>query len=194
MYGQTEASPRISYIKNENIVKHQGSIGKPIDGVKMWIGNQKSIKILKPNKIGGIFISGDNVMMGYSSSIKDIKNKDIPNLKFEKLDTGDIGYFDKDGFFYITGRSNRIVKLYGNRVDLDEIERKMDNHNLKVVCIGKDNNLVIFFSRKIIQKKIEKKLYEILKINISRVRFIKINIIPLTKNKKTNYKKLRELC
>jgi long-chain acyl-CoA synthetase len=194
MYGQTEASPRIAYIKNENIVKHQGSIGKPIDGVKMWIENQKSIKILKPNNIGGIFISGDNVMMGYSSSIKDIKNKDTPNLKFEKLDTGDVGYFDKDGFFYITGRSNRIIKLYGNRVDLDEIERKMDNYNLKVVCISKNNNLVIFFSRKIIQKKIEKKLYEILKINISRVRFIKINIIPLTKNKKTNYKKLRELC
>ena len=139
MYGQTEASPRIAYIKNENIVKYQGSIGKPINGVKMWVENQKSIKILKPDQIGKIFISGDNVMMGYSSSIKDLKNKNIPNLKFEKLNTGDIGYFNKDGFFYITGRSNRIVKLYGNRVDLDEIETKMKSYNLNVVCINKNN-------------------------------------------------------
>ena len=164
MYGQTEASPRITYIKNENIIKHQGSIGKPIDGVKMWIENQKSIKILKPNKIGNIFISGDNVMMGYSSSIKDLINKNIPILKLKKLDTGDIGYFNKDGFFYITGRSNRIVKLYGNRVDLDEIETKMNYHNLNVVCINKNNNLVIFFSKKIMQKKNREKIiryYEI---------------------------------
>ena len=126
--------------------------------------------------------------------IKDIINTNISNLKFEKLNTGDIGYFNKDGFFYITGRSNRIVKLYGNRVDLDEIETKMNDHNLKVVCISKNNDLVIFFSKKIIQKKIEKKLYEIMKLNISRVRFIKIDKIPLTKNKKTNYKKLLALC
>ena len=194
MYGQTEASPRIAYIKNENIVKHQGSIGKPIYGVKMWIENQKSKIILKPYKTGQIFISGNNVMIGYSSSIKDLKNIDISNSKFKKLNTGDVGYFNKDGFFYITGRSNRIVKLYGNRVDLDEIETKMNNHNLDIICISKNNNLVIFYTKKIIEKKIENKLYEIIKLNTSRVRFIKIDKIPVTKNKKTNYKKLLELC
>jgi len=194
MYGQTKASPRIAYIKNENITKHKGSIGKPIYGVKMWIENQKSKKILKPNKIGEIFISGDNVMMGYSSSLKDLKNTNIINSKFKKLNTGDVGYFNKDGFFYITGRSNRIVKLYGNRVDLDEIESKMNNYNLNVVCTSKNDDLVIFFTKKILQKKIENKLYEIMKLNISRVRFVKIDKIPFTKNKKTNYKKLLELC
>ena len=90
----------------------------------MWIENQKSKKILKPNKTGMIYISGDNVMMGYSHSIKDLKNKYNKNLKFKKLNTGNVGYFNTTGFFYITGRSNRIVKLYGNRVDLDEIQIK----------------------------------------------------------------------
>ena len=194
MYGQTEASPRIAYIKNENIVYHQGSIGKPIYGVKMWIENQKSKKILKPYKIGQIFVSGNNVMIGYSSSIKDLKNTVISNSKFKKLNTGDVGYFNQNGFFYITGRSNRIIKLYGNRVDLDEIETKLNNYNLNIICINKNNNLVIFYTKKVIKKKIENKLYEIIKLNTSRVKFIKIDKIPLTKNKKTNYKKLLELC
>ena len=194
MYGQTEASPRIAYIKNEKIVKHEGSIGKPIYGVKMWIENQKSKKIFKPNKIGEIFISGDNVMMGYSSSINDLKNTNILNSKFEKLNTGDIGYFNRDGFFYVTGRSNRIVKLYGNRIDLDEIETKMNEHNLNIFCISKNDNLVIFFTKKKMQKKIENKLYEIMKLNMNKVKFVKIDKIPITKNKKTNYNKLIELC
>ena len=81
MYGQTEASPRISYIKNEDIIKYQGSIGKPIDGVKMWIENKNSKKIFRPNVKGEIFISGDNIMMGYSSSVEDIKVSHISKKK-----------------------------------------------------------------------------------------------------------------
>ena len=73
-------------------------------------------------------------------------------------------------------------------------ETKMNEHNLKVFCITKNNNLVIFFTKKIIKKKIENKLYEIMKLNISRVKFVKIDKIPVTKNKKTNYNKLIELC
>ena len=193
MYGQTEASPRISYIKNENIIEYQGSIGKPINGVNMWIENKNSKKILKPNIKGEIFISGENVMMGYSSSIKDIKITNISKKKL-KLNTGDIGYFNEDGFFHITGRSNRIVKIHGNRIDLDEIERKMKDFLINVTCINKDNNLVVFFHKKLSQKKVESKLYEVMKLNLNKVKFVKIKKIPMTKNKKINYKELFNLC
>jgi len=193
MYGQTEASPRISYIKNENIIKYQGSIGKPIDGVKMWIENKNSKKILKPNVKGEIFISGENIMMGYSSSVEDIKITNISKKKL-KLNTGDIGYFNEDGFFYITGRSSRIVKIYGNRIDLNEIERKMKGFFLNVTCINKNDNLVVFFNKKLSKKKVESKLYEVIKLNLNKVKFIKIKNIPMTKNKKIDYKKLFNLC
>ena len=194
MYGQTEASPRIAYIKNEKIIRYKNSIGKPISGVKMWVENQKSKKILKPFKTGMIFISGDNVMMGYCSSVKDLKNKNVENSKLKRLNTGDIGYYNEEGYFYITGRSNRIVKLYGNRVDLDEIQTKMKDDGLNVVCVNKNNNLVVFYTRNIILKKLKNRLYEIMKLNLSKVKFNKIDKIPITKNKKTNYKKLIELC
>lgn len=193
MYGQTEASPRISYIKNENIIKYQGSIGKPIDGVKMWIENKNSKKIFKPNVKGEIFISGENIMMGYSSSVEDIKITNISKKKL-KLNTGDIGYFNEDGFFYITGRSSRIVKIYGNRIDLNEIERKMKGFFLNVTCINKNDNLVVFFHKKLSKKKVESKLYEVIKLNLNKVKFIKIKNIPMTKNKKIDYKKLFNLC
>lgn len=193
MYGQTEASPRISYIKNENIIKYQGSIGKPISGVNMWIENKNSKKILKPNVKGEIFISGENIMMGYSSSVKDIKITNISKKKL-KLNTGDIGYFNKDGFFYITGRSNRIVKIYGNRIDLNEIERKMKDFLINVNCVNKDNILVVFFHKKLSQKKVESKLYEVIKLNLNKVKFVKIEKIPMTKSKKIDYKKLINLC
>ena len=193
MYGQTEASPRISYIKNENIIKYKGSIGKPINGVNMWIENKNSKKILKPNMKGEIFISGENIMMGYSSSVEDIKITNISKKKL-KLNTGDIGYFNEDGFFYITGRSNRIVKIYGNRIDLNEIERKMKDFSINVTCINKENNLVVFFNKKFSQKKIENKLYDVMKLNLNKVKFVKIEKMPMTKNKKINYKELFNLC
>ena len=75
----------------------------------------------------------------------------------------------------------------------NEIETKMNEHNLNIFCISKNDNLVICTKKKI-QKKIENKLYEIMKLNMNKVKFVKIDKIPITKNKKTNYNKLIELC
>lgn len=132
-------------------------------------------------------------MMGYSSSVEDIKITNISKKKL-KLNTGDIGYFNEDGFFYITGRSSRIVKIYGNRIDLNEVERKMKDFLINVTCINKDNNLVVFFQKKLSQKKVESKLYEVMKLNLDKVKFVKIKKIPMTKNNKINYKELFNLC
>ena len=72
---------------------------------------------------------GKNVSLGYARNIEDLKkgdeNKGI-------LYTGDLGFRDKDNYYYITGRTNRILKIFGTRLDLDDIEKKLKKDNYKI--------------------------------------------------------------
>ena len=188
MYGQTEASPRISYLKPKFSIKKVGSIGKVITNTKMWIQN-KSKKIKTPFTKGNIFFSGKNLMLGYANNYKDL-NK---NSHKKSHNTGDMGYFDKEGFFYITGRSNRYAKLYGNRIDLDEIESKMKSKKLEVVCIDKADALNLFYTNGKQLNMIKKQLTFILKQNLSKIKFILINNFPRTSSLKINYNVLNNL-
>ena len=83
--------------------------------------------------------------MGYSENCKDLKFKD--KNKF-KLLTGDLGYFDKDGCFYITGRKSRIAKIFGNRVDLDTLESSMAQKGYKIACISDDKKIFVYVENK----------------------------------------------
>ena len=184
MYGQTEASPRIAYLDPKFSIKKNGSIGKAIPNTKMWLQNSNKI-ITEPYIKGNIFFSGKNVMMGYAKNYLDLLKN--PRTQ-KKLNTGDIGYFDKEGFYYITGRSKRYAKIYGNRIDLDELEIKMKSKKLDIACVGKLNNVNVFYNDKKNLKKIENGLYSILNKNLNAFNFLYIKNFPRTNNKKIDYK------
>lgn len=184
MYGQTEASPRISFLDPKFSIIKNGSIGKAIPSTKMWLQNGNKI-VKKSFMKGNIFCSGKNIMMGYAENYLDLLTN--PRKK-NKLDTGDVGYFDEEGFYYITGRSKRFAKIYGNRIDLDEIEVKMKSKKLDIICIGKLNRINIFYNIQSNLKKIEKELYSLLNQNLSAFNFIYIKNFPRTSSKKINYK------
>ena len=86
---------RISYIKNNDLILKKGSIGKPIDGVKIFLKDYKNQKILTPYLEGNIHCIGKNVMLGYSKNLRDLNNC----KNSEELNTGDIGFFDKTNIF-----------------------------------------------------------------------------------------------
>lgn len=94
MYGQTEATARISYVPADKLSEKIGSIGISIPGGELKIMNDKT-EITKPNEVGEIVYKGDNVMFGYAESRNDLsKNDELNGMLF----TGDLGYKDADGF------------------------------------------------------------------------------------------------
>ena len=189
MYGQTEASPRISFLSNSEILNKIGSIGRPIDGVKIYLKDKRDSIIKKPNKSGNIICQGKNVMHGYSYSFKDLINKTKP---LKELNTGDIGYFDKDKYFYITSRAKRIAKIYGNRLDLNELELKMRQYGFKINCITRNNKIIIFYTKNFNKNlNLLKKLFKITKQNLQAFIFYPLKSLPRTKTGKINYFKLQ---
>ena len=162
MYGQTEATSRMSYLEPSEVTKRLGSIGKPMSGSKMWLIDEDENIIKETGKNGELVYKGDNVSYGYSYSSSDL-SKDDENNKI--LYTGDIANFDKDGFFYISGRLKRIAKIYGNRFNLDEIEQKMDKRGFKIICKDGDDKLLVFYDNDYSKIKLLDSLSEITKQN-----------------------------
>lgn len=132
MYGQTEAAPRMSYVPPEALAGKLNSIGIAIPGGSLQLDNETS----------ELIYSGPNVMMGYAESQGDLaKGDELAGV----LRTGDIGTVDEQGFFTITGRLKRFIKLSGNRYGLDEIEMQLTNLTKSNVAVaGRDERLGIW--------------------------------------------------
>ena len=139
MYGQTEASPRMTILRWENFFDKIGSIGKPFIGSKFKIINKK-FETSIGEVIGELEYYGKNCCLGYANNFADLK---LSDKNKGKITTGDIGYRDKDSFYFITGRKKRFIKIFGNRIDLSEIENFMTKQKIKVKCVVKDDKLIV---------------------------------------------------
>lgn len=117
MYGQTEASARLSYLQPDMVFKKPGSIGKGIPGVKLRVVSEDGNDVC-PGEIGEIIASGDNIMKGYWNSPEDTMSV----LKDGWLYTGDLATVDNEGYVYIKGRKKDIIKYLGHRISPIEIE------------------------------------------------------------------------
>jgi acyl-coenzyme A synthetase/AMP-(fatty) acid ligase len=139
MYGATEATARISYVPWDRLGDKLGSIGIAIPGGRLWIEDEGRA-VDAPGGVGDIMYQGPNVMMGYAESRADLaKGNELGGI----LKPGDIGYRDADGFFYVTGRAKRFLKIFGLRVNLDEAETMLEVRlGRPVACVGRDDLLV----------------------------------------------------
>jgi len=117
MYGQTEATARLSYLPPELLDTKLGSIGKGIPGTTIEVLD-KDGKPVKPGETGEIVASGKNIMKGYWKDPEGTANV----IKGGKLYTGDLGTVDEDGYVYLTEREKDIIKSSGYRVSPKEIE------------------------------------------------------------------------
>jgi len=117
MYGQTEATARLSWLPPEVYDRRKGSMGRGIPGVDLKVVNEKG-ELIRPGETGEVIARGDNIMMGYFADEEGTKNA----IRNGWLYTGDLGTVDEDGYIYLTARSKEIIKVRGKRISPKEIE------------------------------------------------------------------------
>jgi len=139
MYGQTEATARLSYLQPELLKSKMGSIGKGIPGVTLMVLNEENEPV-QVGEVGELVAVGGNIMKGY------LNDSEATNevLRDGRLYTGDLAIFDSDGYIYLVSRKKEIIKVGGNRVSPKEIEEVILTVTEVIDCTveGVDDNLL----------------------------------------------------
>ena len=191
MYGQTEATARISYVPFDRLGDKIGSIGIAIPYGEIKIFSEEE-EITTPTVHGELVYFGKNVMMGYAESREGLSSGNIMN---GKLHTGDLAYKDSEGFCYITGRMKRFIKLFGLRVNLDEVEKMLENQfNYAAACFGNDDSLKVLLQTHgiDISEPAKKTIIDTYKLHHSVVSVKCVDSIPVTSSGKKDYKLIQE--
>jgi len=183
MYGQTEASPRISYLSPEYADTKVGTVGVPISCGQVCI-NETGEK----SGTGELCYIGPNVALGYANNYTDLKLGDV--FKGTLL-TGDIVDIDSDGFIKIVGRNKRFIKITDISVNLDKIEKDLNELYSFLVVVGKDDKLIVLSESEDLMP-IKQFINNQYNFNKTYIKVKHIEKIPLNASGKTNYKLLTE--
>jgi len=192
MYGQCEATARMAYLPWEHGMDKIGAMGIAIPGGRFELIDANGSVITKPHVNGELRYYGDNVTLGYASGAEDLLKGDE---RGGVLDTGDIAQFDDDGYFSIVGRKKRFVKLFGNRVNLDEAERllKAKFPYADLACGGRDDRLVIYGTDEALLSRMHVYLSEKTGLHPSGFVVKAVKTIPKNDAGKTLYVELEKL-
>jgi acyl-CoA synthetase (AMP-forming)/AMP-acid ligase II len=180
MYGQTEATARISYVPVEELSEKIGSVGIAIPN--------GSLKL--DDVTGELIYRGPNVMLGYAESRADLAKGD--ELHGE-LRTGDLARMDDDGYFYITGRLKRFLKMFGKRFNLDDVEKVLSRRfESTVACYGRDDLLMVAVEDSSDTVAIQAIVCETFDLPRPAVKVTGVKELPRTPNGKLDYTRLAE--
>ncbi len=189
MYGQCEATARMGYLPAEKAVEKCGSMGIAIPGGKFHLIDVNGNDVKEPFVTGELVYEGANVTLGYAECGEDLAKSDERN---GRLETGDMAQFDEDGYYYIVGRKKRFLKIYGNRVNLDEIDRLIKGKfdNIDCASAGVDDHMYIFVTDESYAAPVKDFVVHTTKLNPAAFQMIVIDAIPKNDAGKTLYKEL----
>lgn len=185
MYGQTEATARMTYLPPEFALQYPDSIGIPIPGGDMRIVDENGQS--KADGIGELCYQGPNVMLGYASRLSDL----ALGGGEQRLLTGDLGYRNDQGLLFVTGRLKRQIKLAGIRWQLDELEQQCRTLGWEVVCCGEDQALRVACLHSADQSAVRDYLRTTHGLHSSLFRVAWVDDIPKTESGKIDYPALR---
>jgi long-chain acyl-CoA synthetase len=187
MYGQTEATARIAYVPPARLAEKLGSAGIAVPGGRLRIDVNGSQPTERPT--GEVVYEGPNVMLGYATAPEDLaRGDDLGGV----LRTGDIGYLDDEGFLFLLGRSKRIAKVFGLRVNLDEVEAMLRERGPAAV-VGVEDGIRAFCAFESDEAVTEARdaLARRFRVHRDALRFQRVDEIPVTEAGKVDYQQVQ---
>ena len=181
IYGQTETLAYMAKVETSEEPDRVGSIGKASSGGRFSL------------KDGGELVyEGPIVAMGYATCAEDLlKGDEWKGVR----ETGDMATIDADGYVTLTGRASRFLKIFGNRVSLQEVENILKDAfpGSSIAATGADNDLHVFVTA-VSAEEIERMLVAKLHFNATVMKVHVLDSMPLNSNGKTDYQGLKALC
>lgn len=188
MYGQCEATARMGYLPPERAVEKKGSMGIVIPGGKFHLIDANGNEVTDTYTTGELVYEGKNVTLGYAECGEDLA---LGDDRHEILETGDMAQFDEDGYYYIVGRKKRFLKIYGNRVNLDEVDRLIKGEfEIEAASTGVDDHMYIFVTDENYADPVRDFVINKTKLNPAAFKVIVIDEIPKNDSGKTLNKEL----
>lgn len=191
MYGQTEATARMSYLPAEKSLEKYGSMGIAIPGGHFSLIDVNGQVIHDSDVIGELVYEGKNVTLGYAESREDLAKGDE---REGRLITGDMAKRDEEGYYYIVGRKKRFLKMFGKRINLDEVDRLIKGQYDGIDCAstGVDDAMYIFITDEKLTEKSRAYIAEKIHINSSAIKVHYLDSIPKNDSGKTLYTELEK--
>lgn len=188
MYGQCEATARMGYLPPEKAVEKKGAMGIAIPGGRFRLIDAEGKEIVAPHTTGELVYEGSNVTLGYAERGEDLA---LGDERRGVLETGDMAQFDEDGYYYIVGRKKRFLKIYGNRVNLDEVDRLIRGQlGIEAVSAGVDDHMYIFVTEEKNAVPVREFVAAKTRLNPAAFRIVVIDEIPKNDSGKTLYQEL----
>lgn len=191
MYGQTEATARMAWLPPDLAAQHPGSIGRAVPGGALHLvpiagaGDGGA-----EDGVGELVYTGANVMMGYAETADDLA---LPAMD-PVLHTGDLAREIGDGLFEVVGRLKRITKVFGLRINLDDVEKHLAAVGVAARVVGTDSALAVFVTHRRDHDRAREEVASACGLPLWVVRVSVLRETPLTSNGKPDYARLSELA
>ncbi|WP_432981674.1 AMP-binding protein [Dactylosporangium sp. CA-233914] len=183
MYGQTEAAPRLTTLPAGRLGEKLGSVGPAVPGGRLSIRLDDGTETTAPDVSGEVLYRGPNVMLGYAETAADLaRGDDHGGL----LVTGDLGRLDADGYLWIEGRRKRFGKVFGVRLNLDDVERMLP---VPAAAVAGEDKVVVFAAEGD-PAALRQGLAERLRLHWSGFEVRAVAALPLLSNGKVDYRAL----
>lgn len=114
-------------------------MGIAIPGTQIFLRSPEGAVITEAGEAGEVVAKGSHISMGYAACRADLTQGD---RRHQVLETGDIGYLDEEGYLYLIGRKSRFAKVYGKRVNLDDLEQMLTHEGAGEIAVISDDEKV----------------------------------------------------